>query len=127
MAHGRTLSTLALAALLGAAACGDIDAGNNNEDAGVKGGDLTPGDTRDGGSGTTYTVSADTSTPKTAEAVTNSDSLRNAASTATGDSVAGERPPASGQANAGTQPPNAGGGTPQPPTQGGPQRPNPQQ
>lgn len=105
MARRRTFPTLALAALLGAA-CGDIDAGRNNEDTGIENGDLTPGDTR---SGTAYSVSADTATPISAQDANASDSVRNVAAAA-GDSVPGEPAPARGRA----------GGTPQPSTQPAP-------
>lgn len=124
MARRRSFSTLALAALLGAAACGDIDAGRNNEDTGPELNDLTPGDTRDAGTGTTYSVSADTATPKISDGeATGGDSARAVAATATGsqglqsDSVGqGTTAPGSGPAAAASQQP-AQPATPQPPVQ----------
>lgn len=118
MARRRTFPALALAALLGAAACGDIDAGRNNEDTGAELNDLTPGDTRDAGTGTTYSVSADTATPEISGGeATGGDSARAVAATATGsqglqsDSAGrGTTAPGSVPAAAGQQP-----STPQPP------------
>lgn len=125
MARRRTFPTLALAALLGAAACdGDLDHGRNNEDTGMELNDLTPGNTRDAGTGTTYSVSADTATPKISggEAI-GGDSARAAAATATGsqglqsDSVGqGTTVPGSVPAAAASQQ-TAGSATPQPPAE----------